>query len=194
MNVLLTGGSGFIGSNLVRLLLPERPDWRSRQPRQAHLRGERREPRRPGGQPALPLRARRHLQRRARRGHLPDREDRRGHAPRGREPRGPLDPGAVRLHRDERARHAGAARGGARARREAVPPRLDRRGLRLARPDRPLHRDDAARSVVPVLGVQGLERPARARLRAAPSSCRWWSRAARTTTARTSSRRSSSRS
>jgi dTDP-glucose 4,6-dehydratase len=28
MNVLLTGGSGFIGSNLVRHLLAERPDWR----------------------------------------------------------------------------------------------------------------------------------------------------------------------
>jgi len=28
MNVLLTGGSGFIGSNLVRLLIGERPDWR----------------------------------------------------------------------------------------------------------------------------------------------------------------------
>ncbi|MGB8930219.1 MAG: dTDP-glucose 4,6-dehydratase [Anaeromyxobacteraceae bacterium] len=28
MNVLLTGGSGFIGSNLVRLLSTERPDWR----------------------------------------------------------------------------------------------------------------------------------------------------------------------
>lgn len=28
MNVLLTGGSGFIGSNLVRLLLAERPGWR----------------------------------------------------------------------------------------------------------------------------------------------------------------------
>jgi dTDP-glucose 4,6-dehydratase len=28
MNVLLTGGSGFIGSNLVRLLIAERPDWR----------------------------------------------------------------------------------------------------------------------------------------------------------------------
>jgi dTDP-glucose 4,6-dehydratase len=28
MNVLLTGGCGFIGSNLVRLLLAERPDWR----------------------------------------------------------------------------------------------------------------------------------------------------------------------
>ena len=28
MNVLLTGGCGFIGSNLVRLLLRERPDWR----------------------------------------------------------------------------------------------------------------------------------------------------------------------
>ncbi len=28
MNVLVTGGSGFIGSNLVRLLIAERPDWR----------------------------------------------------------------------------------------------------------------------------------------------------------------------
>jgi dTDP-glucose 4,6-dehydratase len=28
MNVLITGGSGFIGSNLVRLLLAERPGWR----------------------------------------------------------------------------------------------------------------------------------------------------------------------
>jgi dTDP-glucose 4,6-dehydratase len=28
MNVLLTGGSGFIGSNLVRLLIGERQDWR----------------------------------------------------------------------------------------------------------------------------------------------------------------------
>jgi dTDP-glucose 4,6-dehydratase len=28
MNVLVTGGSGFIGSNLVRLLVAERPEWR----------------------------------------------------------------------------------------------------------------------------------------------------------------------
>src|SRR5919204_1283353 len=28
MNVLVTGGSGFIGSNLVRLILSERPGWR----------------------------------------------------------------------------------------------------------------------------------------------------------------------
>jgi dTDP-glucose 4,6-dehydratase len=28
MNVLVTGGSGFIGSNLVRLVLDDRPEWR----------------------------------------------------------------------------------------------------------------------------------------------------------------------
>src|SRR6266516_7965195 len=28
MNVLVTGGSGFIGSNLIRLVLAERPGWR----------------------------------------------------------------------------------------------------------------------------------------------------------------------
>ena len=28
MNILVTGGSGFIGSNFIYLLLEERPDWR----------------------------------------------------------------------------------------------------------------------------------------------------------------------
>ena len=48
----------------------------------------------------------------------------------------------------------------------AVPPRQHRRGLRLARRDRLLHRGLAVRPVEPVLGVEGVERPARARVRA----------------------------
>ena len=164
MNVLLTGGCGFIGSNLVRLLLAERPGWRvvnldkltyagnaenladlAGNPRYRFVRGDicngelvadlfRNEK----------LDAVMHL---AAESHV----DRSILAP-------------VGLHRDQRARHAGAARGGPRVRREALPARLHRRGLRLARPHRPLHRDDAARPVVAVLGVEGLLRPAGARL------------------------------
>ena len=68
MNVLVTGGSGFIGSNLVRLLLAERPGWRIVNLDKLTYAGNAENLADLEGDPALPLRARRHLQRRARRG------------------------------------------------------------------------------------------------------------------------------
>ena len=62
-----------------------------------------------------------------------------------------------------RAPTGGAAR--RRARGVPLPARLDRRGLRLARPGRSaVHRDDAVRAEQPVLGVEGRVRPPGARL------------------------------
>ena len=58
MNLLVTGGCGFIGSNFVRQRLTEAgsPLRTARQPRQAHLRRQPRQPRRPRRRPALRLR------------------------------------------------------------------------------------------------------------------------------------------
>ena len=82
--------------------------------------------------------------------------------------------GPRRVRRHQRRRHLHAARSGARAlvgaarartRGLPLPPRLDRRGLRLARSRRPgLHRDAPLRAQQPVLGEQGGERPPGARL------------------------------
>ena len=93
------------------------------------------------------------------------------------------DPAAVRA--DQRRRHVHAARGGAPARRAAAP-RLDRRGLRRPRARRPgaLPRDDAVQPVEPLLGDQGGQRPAGARLGPLVRRRRRRSPTARTTTAR----------
>ena len=67
---IVTGGAGFIGSNFVRLALAR--DRRARRrARQAHLRGQPREPARRRGAPALRVRARRHRRPRGGREALP---------------------------------------------------------------------------------------------------------------------------
>ena len=193
MNVLVTGGCGFIGSNLVRHLRARAARLDRRQPGPADLRREPREPRRPRGRPAARLRPGRHREPRAGRAPARRAPDRGGAAPRRREPRGPLHPRARALRPDQRARHPGAARG--------LPPPgvrrfvhgLHRRGLRLARAHRRVHRDLAAPAVEPVLGVEGRRRICWRSPSTTPSGSTWWSPAARTTTARTSSPRSSSR-
>ena len=70
------------------------------------------------------------------------------------------------LHPDQRGGHLRAAGGGEGVfRQHPLPARLDRRGLRLARPDRPgLHRDHAVRAQQPLCGVQGGRGPPGARL------------------------------
>ena len=52
MRLVVTGGAGFIGSNFVRYMLAEHDDCRDREPRQAHLRRQPREPARRRGRPA----------------------------------------------------------------------------------------------------------------------------------------------
>ncbi len=44
MKILVCGGAGFIGSNFIRRVLAGRPAARGRQPGQAHLRGQSRQP------------------------------------------------------------------------------------------------------------------------------------------------------
>ena len=58
--ILVTGGCGFIGANFVRLRAGDVPGPRDHQPRRADLRRQPRQPRRPGGRAAVPVRPRRH--------------------------------------------------------------------------------------------------------------------------------------
>ena len=51
MNLLVTGGAGFIGSSYVRLVRRKPPDGSGRQRRRADLRGQPREPARPRERP-----------------------------------------------------------------------------------------------------------------------------------------------
>ena len=92
---------------------------------------------------------------------------------RRRDARRPLDRRAGRLHPDQRLRSLRAARRRAAPRRAArrrlapalpLPPRLDRRGLRLARPDRGLRGDDALRAELALFGLEGRRRSPGARL------------------------------
>ena len=69
----------------------------------------------------------------------------------------------VDLRRDERARHAAAARRGPAQQPEALRPRLHRRGLRLDRRGL-VGGGPPARAELALLGVEGRQRPARAQL------------------------------
>ena len=170
--VIVTGGAGFIGFNYVRELLAAEPRDRGHRPRQADLRR----------QPALARRARRRAAPQVRpaatsaTARLSASCSRRAKPAadrplRGREPRRSLDRRPRGLHPDQRRRHVPPARGVPPLPRAApepgvpVPPRLDRRGVRRARPDRRVHRDHAVRSALAVLGVEGGERSPRQRVR-----------------------------
>ena len=132
MNLLVTGGAGFIGANFVRYWLEKHPGDNVAVLDLLTYAGVRENV--PDG---VPLDRRRHLRRRPRRAALQEHavdvivnfaaeshNSLRG--PRSR----PLLP-------YERARHADAARGGAARRHRALPPHLHLRGLRRPRPRRP---------------------------------------------------------
>ncbi len=171
MRLLVTGGCGFIGSNLVRYLLASRPDWQlvnldkltyagnleslrdiEGNPRHVFVRGD-------IGDRALvtELLAKHQIDAVA---HL---------AAESHVDRSILGPEV--FAETNVVGHLGAARGLAQGGGEAVPDGVDRRGVRLARPDRLLHRDDAAGSLEPVFRFQG-RRPTCWRWpTTAPSAC-----------------------
>ena len=149
--LLVTGGAGFIGSNFVRLLLAERPGWRGGHPATSsptpgnaeNLADLEANPPTTASSAATSATARWSRTPAGRRSSTGSCTSR---------------PRATSTGRSWRRRsssstnvrgHAGAARGGARGRGEAVPARLDGRGLRLARARGALHRGDAARADSP---------------------------------------------
>ena len=196
--LIVTGGAGFIGSNFVRLALAETSDrvvvadsltyagnlenleGLEGHPRFAFVRVDIARPRRRAqAVPRTPAERRRQLRRR--------------------DPRRSLDRRPRRVSSHQRRRHLRAAGGRPDAtarpgRRDPrgvpLPARLDRRGLRHARPERRLHRDDALRAQLALRRVQGGGRPLRARLARDLRRCRCCSPTARTTTVRTSFPRS----
>ena len=143
--ILVTGGAGFIGANFVLDWLAQRRRA-GRQSRQAHLRR----------QPRQPRVARRRSRATCSSAATSATRDARAHAARAASPardrqlrrrdaRRPLDPRSGSVHPDQRRRHVRAARvrarvveraAGRRARRVPLPARVDRRGVRLARPGR----------------------------------------------------------
>ena len=173
-SLLVTGGAGFIGANFVHYWLDAAPGRPGRGARRAHLRRQPREPgaaqeRDPGSRSSTGDIRSAGLGRAS----APGARDHDRRALRGRVARGPLDRRAGRVRRDQRGGHPRAAEGGAQGlagggrgrRRSAIPPRLDRRGVRLARPGRPaVHRDDALRAQLALCREQGGVGPPGARL------------------------------
>ena len=136
------------------------------QPGQAHLCRQPGQPARGGRQPALHLRARRHLRPVAGRGTVRARAHRHGGPFRRRVARGPLHRRPGRLHPHQHPRHLHPARGGAAELagrrggcRPPLPAREHGRGVRLARADRPVQRNHPLRSALALLGLQGQLRP-----------------------------------
>ena len=162
VEVLVTGGAGFIGSNFVRHALQAHPDWRITtldkltyagrmetlkdvidDPRHRFVRGDVADP-----HVAAPL------------VHAAD--DRRPFC--GRDARRSLDSRSRRVHQDRRDRHLRAARGGASRRTPALlRSDFDRRGLRQ-RAGGLERRDRRAEAAQPVLGEQGGRRSPRVQL------------------------------
>ena len=194
--IVVTGGAGFIGATSCGSLLARTRRARGRA-RQAHLRGQPREPGRRRREPALRVR-RKATSPTARRCARSARGSARtavvNFAAETHVDRSIDDPaafvrtnvaGTFELLEAARRPPARAADGGL-----PLPPRLDRRGLRHARRDRRLLRDDALRAELALRRLQGRRRPPRARLPRDLRAAGRCSPTARTTTARSSSPRS----
>ena len=132
VEVLVTGGAGFIGSNFVRHALEAHQDWRITTLDKLTYAGRMETLKDVIDHPRHQVRPRRHRGRASRRAAGQGVEHRRPF--RRRDPRRPIDSRSRGVHQDRRHRHIRAARG--RARRgqpEVFRPDLDRRGLRQRR-------------------------------------------------------------